>query len=267
MKTTIKRFVLPWITLFLLGWMMTEPDPQSANEHLVMSVLWFQTSAEMRALSYQTFYFAKTQIDADRQGQKKGEKKRAVVVDIDETVLDNSPHSAKMILENKSFPYGWSEWVNLANAQALPGAVEFMNYAVEKGYDVFYVSNRTAKDEFAGTMKNLRDCGFPQADSGHILLRTTESSKEGRRELIRKTHDIALLLGDNLNDLDSVFERKATDDRFKEADRLKSEFGPRYIVLPNPMYGEWESAVYKYQRGLSEDEKGRLRRSAFKSFR
>jgi 5'-nucleotidase (lipoprotein e(P4) family) len=266
MKTTMKRFVFPFATLFLLGWMMTEPDPQSTNEHLVMSVLWFQTSAEMRALSYQTFYFAKTQLDADRQVQKKGDRRRAVVVDVDETVLDNSPHSAKTILENKSFPYGWSEWVNRANAEALPGAVEFMNYAVEKGYDVFYVSNRTAKDELAGTMTNLRDRGFPQADSSHILLRTTESSKEGRRELIRKTHDIVLLLGDNLNDLDLAFERKATDDRFKEVDRLKAEFGPRYIVLPNPMYGEWESAAYKYQRGLSDDEKGRMRRAALKSF-
>jgi 5'-nucleotidase (lipoprotein e(P4) family) len=156
--------------------------------------------------------------------------------------------------------------VNRATAEAIPGAIEFMQYAVEQGYDVFYVSNRAAKDELAGTMKNLRARGFPQADSGHVLLRTAESSKEGRRELIRKTHDIVLLLGDNLNDLDSAFERKATDVRFTEADRLKSEFGPRYIVFPNPMYGEWESAAYKYQRGLSDDEKGKLRRSALKGF-
>jgi len=266
MNTTIKRFVLPFTGLFLLGWMMTEPDPQSANEHLVMSVLWYQTAAEMRALSYQTFYFAKMQLDLDRQNTGKGTRGRAVVVDVDETVLDNSPHSAKMILENKSFPYRWTDWVNRANAEALPGAVEFMNYAVEKGYDVFYVSNRTEKDELAGTIKNLRERGFPQADSSHILLRTTESSKEGRREMIRKTHEIVLLLGDNLNDLDSAFERKMVEDRFKETDRLKAEFGPRYIVLPNPMYGEWEGAAYKFQRGLSDDDKGRLRRAVLKSF-
>ncbi|MEX2115372.1 MAG: HAD family acid phosphatase, partial [Bacteroidota bacterium] len=202
----MKRLILPFTALFLLGWMMTEPDPQSGNEHLVMSVLWYQTAAEMRALSYQTFYLAKMQIDLDRQTQRKGGRGRAVVVDIDETVLDNSPHSAKMILENKSFPYGWTEWVNRAEAEALPGAIEFLRYAVDKGYDVFYVSNRTVKDELEGTMKNLRVCGFPQADSSHILLRAAESSKEGRREMIRKTHDIVLLLGDNLNDLDSAFE-------------------------------------------------------------
>jgi 5'-nucleotidase (lipoprotein e(P4) family) len=171
-----------------------------------------------------------------------------------------------MILENKSFPYGWTEWVNLARAEALPGAVEFMTYAVEKGYDVFYVSNRTEKDELAGTIKNLRDRGFPQADSAHILLRAGESSKEGRRETIRRTHDIVLLLGDNLNDHDSAFERKLTDERFRETDRLKAEFGRRYIVLPNPMYGEWESAAYKFQRGLSDDRKAELRRSMLKSF-
>ena len=266
MNTTIKRFILPFTGLFLLGWMMTEPEPQSANEHVVMSTLWYQTAAEMRALSYQTFHLAKMQIDLDRQVQKKAERRRAVVVDIDETVLDNSPHTAKMILENKSFPYAWTEWVNRAEAEALPGAVDFLNYAVEKEYDVFYVSNRAAKDEFDGTLRNLRARGFPQADSGHVLLRSAESSKEGRREMIRRTHDIALLLGDNLNDIDSVFERKLTDDRSKEVDRLREEFGPRYIVLPNPMYGEWESAAYKYQRGLSTDEKGRLRRSALKSF-
>lgn len=266
MTISMKRLILPFTALFLLGWMTTEPEPPSANEHLVMSVLWYQTAAEMRALSYQTFHLAKMQIDLDRQIERKNGRKRAVVVDVDETVLDNSPHSAKMILENKSFPFGWTEWVNLARAEALPGAVEFMTYAVEKGYDVFYVSNRTEKDELAGTIKNLRDRGFPQADSAHILLRTGESSKEGRRETIRRTHDIVLLLGDNLNDHDSAFERKLTDERFRETDRLKAEFGKKYIVLPNPMYGEWESAAYKFQRGLSDDRKAELRRSMLKSF-
>lgn len=265
MRKTIKHLTLPIIAVLFLGWMTREPDP-SANEHLVMSVLWFQTSAEMRAISYQTFHLARLQLDMDHQQREKGGRKGAVVVDVDETVLDNSPHTAKMILENKSFPYAWTEWVNKAEAEELPGAAEFLRYAVSKGYDVYYVSNRTEKDELEGTIKNLSLRGFPQADKEHVLLRASESSKEARRELIRKTHDIVLLIGDNLNDHNAVFERKPTGERAAEVDRLKAEFGSRYIVLPNPMYGEWESAAYKYQRGLTSEQKAKLRWDALKSF-
>ena len=262
---SLKRGVLPVFLVVFLGstWRGTELAP--TNEHLVMAVLWYQHAAEMRALYYQAFHAAGMQIDIDHK-TRKGKKPGAVIVDVDETVLDNSPHSAKMILENKSFPYAWTDWVNRAEAEALPGAVEFLNNAVAKGYDAFYVSNRSAETEMEGTIRNLRCKGFPQVDSTRVLLRTQESSKETRRRQIMKTHDIVVLIGDNLNDHAEVFEKRSIDERFAETDRLREEFGARFIVLPNPLYGEWESAIYRYQRGLTQEQKEHLRRSALKGF-
>jgi 5'-nucleotidase (lipoprotein e(P4) family) len=266
MKIPLRGLVLSGAALLALGFFGKPEFQPSLNEHLVMAVVWHQTSAEMRAISYQTFHFARMLIDQYEEKNPTRSRGRAVVVDIDETVLDNSPHSAKMILEDKSFPYAWMDWVNRAEAEALPGSVEFLQYAVSRGYDVFYVSNRDMPEEYEGTERNLRRRGFPQADSVHILLKTTESGKETRRAMIAQTHDIVLLIGDNLNDHAAVFERKSVKDRMEETDRLRNEFGTRFLVLPNSMYGEWEGAVYGYQWRASAEQKDRMRKSSLRSF-
>jgi len=258
--------LIPLFLFVFLGNDCSSADPDKGrNDHLVMSVLWFQNSAEMRALSYQAFNLARLRLDQDRV-QNKGVKKRAVVIDIDETLLDNSPHMGKLIKDNEVFPYAWTEWVSRAEADPLPGAVEFLAYAVSKGYDIFYISNRSAKTESDGTIENLKKKGFPQVLPDHVMLKEEESSKEARRNAVKKTHEIALLIGDNLNDLATVFEKKSIADRSSEVDMLKEEFGKKFIVLPNPMYGDWENAVYKYGRGLSDKEKDQLRKLALKDF-
>lgn len=267
LRRSFPRTILPFLLLVVFSgndWTSRVVDT-SRNEHLVMSVLWFQRSAEFRALCYQAFSLARMRLDVNAL-QDKGSKRRAVVVDIDETVLDNSPHMGKLIAENKVFPYAWTDWVNRAEAEPIPGSVEFLKYAVSRGYDVFYVSNRSAKMELLGTMKNLESRGFPQVSHDHVLLKEGESSKEARRQTILKTHEIVLLIGDNLNDMAKVFERKSSEDRAREVDRAREQFGDRYVVIPNPMYGEWESAVYKFQRGLTDEEKDNLRKAALKSF-
>jgi len=129
------------------------------NEQLVMGTLWYQRSAEMRAISYQAFNMAKLVFDMDLQKKASG-KKRAVVVDIDETVLDNSPYEAGIVGKDTGYPTGWAEWCNAAKAEALPGAVDFLNYVVKKGADVFYISNRKVQFK-EGTMKNMKALGCP----------------------------------------------------------------------------------------------------------
>ncbi|RMG63645.1 MAG: 5'-nucleotidase, lipoprotein e(P4) family [Calditrichaeota bacterium] len=243
------------------------PAPAPAlpqNEHLVMAVLYLQHAAEARALRYQAYALARTRLD-EALSHHKSPKKLAVVVDIDETVLDNSPYEGKLIKANASYPEFWKEWCQLAQAKAIPGAVEFLNYAVSRGVDVFYVSNRRL-ELLEPTMENLRREGFPQVEVGHIYLRTDESSKENRRLAIQKTHEIALLIGDNLADFAAVFEGQSTQLRNQTVDRLKKEFGTRFIVLPNPMYGDWEGALYNYQWRLPADQKALLRHRALKDF-
>lgn len=120
-------------------------------------------------------------------------------------------------------------------------------------------------DERSGTVENLKKFNFPFADTSHVMVRTAESSKQNRRNAVLMRFDVALYCGDNLNDLDE-FSKMTNEERNKKVDLIKSEFGSRLIVLPNPMYGDWEGAAYGFQYGLSDSAKSAFRRSSLKGF-
>jgi 5'-nucleotidase (lipoprotein e(P4) family) len=234
------------------------------NEHMVLATLFQQTAAEYRALCYQAFNIGKFMLDADLN-DKSVDKHRIIVLDVDETVLDNSPFQAKSVLESTSYPVNWDEWCNLANAEPLPGALEFLNYARANGVSIFYVTNR--KDYLKEvTIKNLADMGFPHADAEHVITRSAEASKEGRRQDLMKKYHISLLFGDNLNDFAEVFEGKSVKSRFDAVDQVSNLFGRKFIVLPNAMYGDWENALYEYSSKVNDSVKFEMRRKALKSF-
>lgn len=234
------------------------------NEHLVMSTLYQQTAAEYRALCYQAFNIGKVMLDMDL-ADKTVNKHRIIVLDIDETVLDNSDFEAKCILESTVYPKYWDEWCQKASAEPLPGAVEFLKYARANGVSIFYVTNRKEylKDI---TIKNLADKGFPHADADHVIARTDEASKEARRQELLNKYHISLLFGDNLNDFAEDFEGLAVKPRKDAVDRFAGEFGKRFIVLPNAMYGDWEDAIYGYNTRIDDSVKFQLRRKALRSF-
>lgn len=234
------------------------------NEHYVMAVLWFQTAAEAQALYYQAFNLAEMKLDEALQSHTGGEK-LAVIVDIDETVLDNSPCRAELIKTDKDFTTCWLEWMDLAEAKPLPGAKAFLDYAASCGVEVFYVSNRFEAQREV-TIENLVSAGFPYADDDHVYLREGGPSKESRRQAIAENYEIILLIGDNVNDFADVFQDKLVPDRAAEVNSLKDEFGNTFIVLPNPMYGDWEDAVYEYERPLRDEEKDSLRKEMLEGY-
>jgi 5'-nucleotidase (lipoprotein e(P4) family) len=231
------------------------------NAHLlnqnVLAVLWYQRSAEVRALYYQAFNVAHNRLDEILKNDTTGMKK-AVVVDIDETVLNNSPYQAMNIVDTVSYPTGWNQWTSAAQAKATPGSVSFLSYAVDHGIDVYYVTNRGI-DEEGGTLKNLKELGFPQAEKSHLLMKTSTSDKTKRRKSIEKTHKIVLLCGDNLGDFSQIFQHQSSDQRNILVEQNKSKFGNRFIVLPNPMYGEWEGTTYHYNWGMTAKQKANAR--------
>ncbi|MEI6765293.1 MAG: 5'-nucleotidase, lipoprotein e(P4) family [Bacteroidota bacterium] len=236
-----------------------------ANEHLVMGVLYSQKAAEFRALTYQAYTLAGMMLEKNL-ADKAIKQKRAVVLDIDETVLDNSPYEAKCAAEGIGYPEKWDDWCNLAKAKAIPGVVDFLKYADSKGVDIYYVTNRKENLKDA-TIKNLKETGCPQADEKHLMLRVEENSKEGRRQEIMKTHYIALLIGDNLADFAVAFDGKlSTEKRAQLTDSLKAEFGRRFIVLPNAMYGDWEGAIYDWDYKKSAAEKKKIRHEKLEKF-
>ena len=233
------------------------------NEQAVLGVNWYQTAAEMRALSYQAFNLARLRFHQDLEHQR--DKKRAVIVDIDETILDNSPWQAGLIDTDRGYPDGWADWCRAAEAKPLPGAVEFLNDVADNGGDVFYISNRSVEIK-VGTMTNLKALGFPQVEESHMLLKEASSDKEPRRKSIEETHHIVLLMGDNLGDFAEIFYKKSRAERAAAVDRLKDEFGQKFIILPNPLYGDWESAIYDYQHNLSPKQKSQARKSTLTLF-
>jgi 5'-nucleotidase (lipoprotein e(P4) family) len=250
----------------------TVQQPTADNEYQVGAVLFMQHAAEYRALTYQAFNLAHWQLDADFDKKNlkklpKAEQKmpRAVVVDVDETVLDNSAQQVYQIKKRVPFiPADWTNWVNKRAAKPIPGAVDFLNYAARKGVKVFYVTNRNAAEK-QGTIDNLKAVGFPDATDETVMVRADTSSKEVRRQTIMQKYRIVLLIGDNLNDLSNVFERKSIADRFAEVDKTRELFGKKFIVIPNAMYGDWESAIYEY-KGLKESEKTAKRNAALQGF-
>jgi 5'-nucleotidase (lipoprotein e(P4) family) len=235
----------------------TQTQVQTAdNEYQIGAILFMQKAAEYRALCFQAFNWGKMTLDFDDKTKKKlpkAQKKmpRAVVVDIDETVLDNSPAQAFGAKNRLPFDLkSWYAWGEMRKAKAIPGAVEFANYAKSKDVRIFYVSNRDDV-QLQATIDNLKTAGFPDISAENVLLRQKDTSgkyvstKEPRRLAIGEKYRIVILFGDNLNDLSNVYENKSVADRFIEVEKAKDFYGNKFIVLPNAMYGEWESAIYR----------------------
>jgi len=251
----------------LIGACSSAPSANtSRNDYLTAGTLWFQTSGEARALMHQVYGLARRTLDADlKVKRKKTELKPAIVVDVDETVLDNSPFQGRAIMTGESYPKGWDEWIKLARAKPIAGAVDFLTYAHGKGVRIFYVTNRKDAQK-ADTAKNLKEMGFPDVSEETVIGRSAESSKEARRQKIREKHRIVFLMGDNLNDFATNYEQKSVADRLKAVDETKDKFGTEFLVIPNPMYGDWEAALYQYNFNRPAAELEKLRRDNLTSF-
>lgn len=213
---------------------------------------WIQRSAEYKALCEQSYALAKLRLDEALRN--KGSKPLAIVSDIDETILDNSPNSVHQALKGEDYnDRSWDEWCDRAEAIAMEGAAEFFRYADSRGVHIFYISNRNERNRI-GTIKNLRAYGFPQVVDEQILLRTTTSDKTERRRTVANQYDLVLLLGDNLGDFEHIFDSSKEEERNEGFKIWKHEFGKRFIVLPNPNYGTWEKAMNNGYPSLKEKD-------------
>ncbi|MCA9637743.1 MAG: hypothetical protein KC420_17070, partial [Myxococcales bacterium] len=171
----------------------------------------------------------------------------AVILDVDETVLDNSPYQGWLAQEGRRFePATWSAWVEARQARAIAGAVEFTRYAASKGVTVFYVSNRDVSGE-AATRANLEALGFPiNPDVDTVLLKNEKpdwgSAKGTRRAAVAAGYRIVMLVGDALGDFTDSY-KGTIDERAAVVEQAGDAWGSRWILIPNPMYGAWEDAA------------------------
>jgi len=248
----------------------TELNPNeklSESEHLVMSTAWFQKSAEMRACFYQAYSLAELRLRQHLENYK-GEKPAAVVLDIDETILDNSPFEKRLIDDGTLYTSElWKAWTDKKSAEALPGALEFTQKATEMGVQVIYISNRKV-NMLESTIENMKELGFPNADPHFVYLRGMEKSgnKTERREKVMAKYEVLLFIGDNLTDLSEIFSHRNSTLGFKLVDQYQKGFGDKFIILPNPMYGEWEEAIYKNDYSIAPEKKRALRKEILGGF-
>jgi acid phosphatase len=240
--------------------------------------LWTQTSVEYRATALQSYRIAKEMLDqalddptwtaALEQTGDFADLPPAVILDVDETVLDNSFYEARLIEQGLEYASDtWNEWCNEAAAIPVPGALEFTRYADYKGVTVFYVTNRRHVVEEA-TKRNLQELGFPLDSETDTLQTRGEkpewgSDKQTRRKEIGSRYRILLLIGDNFGDFVSGAEAPIQV-RNTLAERYSDYWGTRWIVLPNPQYGSWEDALIEYEFGLSREEKLRRKLDALR---
>ena len=249
------------------------------------AVAWTQRAIEHHLIYRQTYRVARDGLDkaigdpaweALPRGERKSAvvdpRRMAVILDIDETVLDNSPYQARLVINGQSYDEStWAAWCREERATALPGAVEFTRYAADKGVTVFYLSNR-AHDLESATLANLRSLGFPIARDEQVFLGLgvdvagceQKGSKKGcRRELISRNYRVLMQFGDQLGDFVDAPEN-TTQAHEQAAEPYLDWIGERWFVLPNPTYGHWESALFNNNRSLSAGEQRRAKEAALR---
>lgn len=249
-----------------------ERPPVQERENL-NGVLWMQTAAEYQMVAHQTYTLARLMLDraledsswtasveqAREPAEAYDDRPPAVILDVDETVLDNTAYQAWLIQTGRSYSSRtWQQWVEQEQAVPVPGARAFTLYAARRGVQLFFVTNRAHGVE-AATRRNLEAYGFPVSGEEDVLLTEGErpdwtSDKTSRRQYVAGDYRILLLVGDNLGDFVGRADTSAAARR-KLARTYERYWGTRWLVLPNPLYGSWEAALYGFDYGLHRSER------------
>lgn len=230
------------------------------------SALQYQyVSGEVEALQYQTYNLAAEKIKSIAKSYKET-KSMAVVLDLDETVLNNYGSEIGDYIEGKPYAQDrWTAWVLKEKGTIIPGADTFLNTVKSLGIQIYYISNRSAAEQDA-TIDNLIKLGLPNADKEHVLVKTDSSSKQARVDAVAKTNNIIMYVGDNLGDFPSDFYKKLNDERKEIVEKNKDKFGTQYIILPNAVYGDWDNATFSYDYTKTDAQKIQDRIDALKTY-
>ena len=245
------------------------------------AVLWVQRSAEYRASTESVYRAAADKLDAalrqadwdalvpEERATAAAGLPPAVVMDIDETVLDNSPYQARLVREGKEYDeVTWDSWVREEKAQPVPGVVDFARAAQARGITLIYISNR-AEHLIGPTLANLRAVGLPVKDDSVFLGLGTfvaDCEQEGseklcRRQLAGRNYRVLMQFGDQLGDFAQILAN-TPEGRAELQTRYRGWFGERWWMLPNPTYGSWEPAVFNNDWRQPREQRRGLKREA-----
>jgi len=276
-KFSARRWLAAAVLAASFGLAAPAPAQEAPASDILNATLWMQKSIEYKANSLAIFALAKIRLDeflakkdhTAAPNEQKGDFANlppAIVLDGDETLLDNSGYQAWMTISGNTFtPKTWNQYVNAVETLAIPGAVEFCKYADSKGVKVFYVSNRT-NEEKPATKKNMEKLGFPMGGNVETFLFAKDqpdwgSAKSTRRAFIAKNYRIVMLMGDNYGDFSDGYKGSEAE-RLKEFEANKARWGNDWIMLANPAYGSFESAPFMHDYKKSAAEQRKAKRDA-----
>ena len=251
MKVTLKH---QWQTLFLslvliscygltasaadsLAQMPLNPTTKAYSVH------WYRDSVEMRALYNEIYGMVTRHVEAAVASQKLKPHTWGVILDVDETVLNNSLNERNNVINDLPFsPELWNTWVISEQATALPGAKAFLDKVHELGGYVNFVTNRT-QAQVAPTIDNLKKAGLWY---DQVIGVTTSSDKNPRFDAVQQgqapsalpAQTILAFVGDNIQDFPGMWQKVLV--KLDPNDAVYNNFGQKWFLLPDPIYGSWE---------------------------
>jgi acid phosphatase len=245
----------------LFALIAARPDaPACITYENLNATLWMQTAVEYKASTTETYRDAQGALLrglADRHWTAALEQTGdfanlppAVVLDLDETVLDNSPFEARLVASGAAWSKdSWQTWVNEENATMIPGSMDFLQFARTQHVAPIYITNRACDptSDADPTVQQLRKLKMPVATGSDWLLCEQSgagSDKSLRRAEVARHYRILLMFGDQLGDFLGIPKASANlAGREKLFEDHQAMWGERWFQLPNPTYGSWEGAM------------------------
>lgn len=240
-------------------------DHDDTRNSLLWAVAYKQTAAEFYALCHQAYNLARMRIDIVLARHQPGDRPLAVITDMDNTILHALSYWGHLINECRDFfdDATWDEWLPNNLITPVPGALDFFNYCREKGVEVFYVTNRNQGERtFEYALAHLEFLNFPLGSEENLFVFQDTSDKTPARHKIEETHEIALMLGDNLNDYRRDYYVKDVDERRSLMERDRDDWGTKFILIPNPTDGHWVRAIFGDSEPAPTDENRRILKKA-----
>jgi acid phosphatase len=243
--------------------------PDRGGHEMLNAVLWQQRAPEYRAAAMQAYTLAQTRLEeglatgwsaALEQPDADPALPPAVLLDVDETVIDNSRYEARIVRQLGRYDRdSFARWCAEDAAGAVPGAVPFVRSARALGVAVIFYTAREERLRDC-TLASLRRLGFGPVSPGELYLRGA-GSKHALRERLAQRYRLVLLIGDSLEDF-VAGSRAGAGVRDALARRHAERFGHQWIVLPNPVYGHWEALWYDFDYTAPRDEMVERKRGA-----
>jgi len=233
---------------------------------LLYSLAWKQTAAEYQALYYQGFNIARMHVESALANRKQGDKPLAIVSDFDDTLALPLAYWGTLVNKNIDFfdDAIWDKWIPTNGIIASPGAKDFLDFCKQNGVEIFYITSRDQGEKtFEYALGNIRHLGFPLKDKSHLTVLRDTSNKEKRQDEIMQDYEVAVFLGDSLNDFRRKYYVKGNiDGRIAKMKEDRALYGMKYVLFPNPTDGHWMASIFGQSEPSTSDENRNILKKA-----